>query len=72
MKPKIGSEFLGTTSFPNAHVAELPGIGDKVQIDNQIFKGLKCPSVVLQLILTVGSMREGCPRSEQARSLRFG
>lgn len=72
MKPKIGSEFLGTTSFPNVHVGELPGIGEKVQADNPIFKGLKSPSVVLQLILAVRGARERCPRSEQARSLRFG
>lgn len=54
MKSKIGPEFSGTTSFPSVHVAELPGIGEKVQTVNLIFKGLKSPSVASQLILAVG------------------
>lgn len=71
VKHKMGSEFLGITSFPNVHVAELPGIGEKVQTDNLIFTGLKSLSVVLQLFSRVGGVREGCPRSEQGRSLSF-
>lgn len=40
--------------------------------DNQVFKGFRSLSIVLQLISTVDGVRQGCPRSEQARSLRFG
>lgn len=72
MKPKTGSEFLGTTSFPNVRVAERPGNREKVQTGNPIFKGLKSPSVVLKFTLAVGGAREGWPRSEEARSPRFG
>lgn len=71
MKPNIGSELLGTASVPNAHVAQLPGTGEKEQTKS-CFKGLKSPSIMLQFILAVGGKREGCPRSDQARSLSFG
>lgn len=54
----------GNTFISNMHVGELPGIGEKVQADNPIFKGLKSPSIVWQLISAVGGAREGCPRSE--------
>lgn len=50
MEPKIATEFLGATSFPNVNVSELPGTAEKVQAGEPAFKGSKSPSVSLELV----------------------